>query len=118
MSLMQHREERVDLAQQEQNKNFHKQIEHQKQKLGIYIHIPFCVHKCNYCDFLSLAASGEKIDCYVNALTKEIEQVSVFYQDYIFGRRNPLDSPNDTVWKIDKSHPGEFCHFPRCRNYN
>ncbi len=110
---MQHREERVDLAQQEQNKNFHKQIEHQKQKLGIYIHIPFCVHKCNYCDFLSLAASGEKIDCYVNALTKEIEQVSVFYQDYMvdtifLGGGTPSILPMTQFGKLIKAIQGNF----------
>ena len=27
-------------------------------KLGIYIHIPFCRSKCDYCDFYSLARSG------------------------------------------------------------
>ena len=36
--------------------------------LGLYIHIPFCRSKCAYCDFYSLAQSGERMDAYVSAL--------------------------------------------------
>lgn len=38
----------------------------------IYVHIPFCVKKCSYCDFASGPASGAQIEAYVNALIKEI----------------------------------------------
>jgi len=41
---------------------------------GIYIHIPFCIKKCSYCDFLSFPASGETMRDYVDALTHEMEQ--------------------------------------------
>lgn len=41
--------------------------------LGIYIHIPFCVRKCNYCDFLSAPASPEVRKAYVDELTEEIK---------------------------------------------
>lgn len=41
--------------------------------LGIYIHIPFCVRKCDYCDFLSAPACNETMEQYVKALIKEIE---------------------------------------------
>ena len=41
-------------------------------KLELYIHIPFCVKKCNYCDFLSGPAGQEKQEAYVDALIKEI----------------------------------------------
>lgn len=40
---------------------------------GIYIHIPFCVRKCNYCAFLSQPADGRLQECYVRALIKEME---------------------------------------------
>lgn len=43
----------------------------------IYIHIPFCVKKCNYCDFLSFQADGKMIENYVDALVKEIHAKSV-----------------------------------------
>lgn len=38
---------------------------------GIYIHIPFCNSKCNYCNFYSVASS-KHLDAYVPALLKEI----------------------------------------------
>ncbi len=42
--------------------------------MGLYIHIPFCIGKCNYCDFTSAppAAPGE-IENYLLALAKELE---------------------------------------------
>ena len=39
---------------------------------GIYLHIPFCVKKCDYCDFTSFANAGA-LDGYVEALLHEIE---------------------------------------------
>ena len=55
--------------------------------LSIYIHIPFCVRKCLYCDFLSFAVSeehstGKEIESYVNLLKKEIIAESEKYKDY------------------------------------
>lgn len=40
---------------------------------GLYIHIPFCEKKCNYCDFYSITSSESDIDKFIKALTKEIE---------------------------------------------
>ena len=45
-----------------------------KKSLGIYIHIPFCVCKCKYCDFLSGPAGKDVQKKYVEMLLKEIEQ--------------------------------------------
>ncbi|NLY87150.1 MAG: radical SAM family heme chaperone HemW [Clostridiales bacterium] len=42
------------------------------RKAGIYVHIPFCVQKCNYCAFLSAPASEEVRLKYVEALLQEI----------------------------------------------
>lgn len=50
-------------------------------QLGIYIHIPFCVQKCVYCDFLSAPASEETKYSYVQALLKEIKKLSIDYKD-------------------------------------
>ena len=58
------------------------------KNLEIYIHIPFCVKKCAYCDFLSAPASTEAQRQYLLALLREIrsfprkeeyEVVSVFF---------------------------------------
>ncbi len=43
------------------------------KSLGIYIHIPFCVQKCLYCDFVSGPATKDTKINYVNCLLKEIE---------------------------------------------
>lgn len=42
------------------------------KSLGIYIHIPFCARKCNYCDFLSAPAKREQIRRYTEMLCEEI----------------------------------------------
>ncbi len=44
------------------------------RELEIYIHIPFCVRKCAYCDFLSAPAKEEQRDHYVRMLIEEIRQ--------------------------------------------
>jgi len=38
---------------------------------GLYIHIPFCKQKCNYCDFSSFAGQETRIDAYLSALERE-----------------------------------------------
>ncbi|PMQ02103.1 MAG: coproporphyrinogen III oxidase [Dictyoglomus sp. NZ13-RE01] len=43
------------------------------RRIGIYIHYPFCIHKCPYCDFVSFRHPGkEDEDIYVEYLIKEI----------------------------------------------
>ena len=43
-----------------------------KRDLELYLHIPFCVKKCNYCDFFSAAGSREEQEAYVQAMIQEI----------------------------------------------
>lgn len=45
-------------------------------KLALYLHIPFCVRKCLYCDFLSGPAAPEERARYVSALKEEIAERS------------------------------------------
>ena len=40
--------------------------------LSVYLHIPFCVSKCNYCSFISFANCDKTIPAYVQALQTEI----------------------------------------------
>ena len=44
-----------------------------ENNFGIYIHIPFCVKKCNYCDFISFCNKDNLIEEYINSLKKEID---------------------------------------------
>lgn len=46
------------------------------ENIGIYVHIPFCKKKCNYCDFVSFANMEKNEEDYINALKKEIEYKS------------------------------------------
>ena len=59
-----------------------------KKALMLYVHIPFCVKKCAYCDFLSGPANVEEINSYVTALCTEIDwyrEVAAQYEvDSIF----------------------------------
>lgn len=47
--------------------------------MGIYIHIPFCVKKCNYCDFLSFPGTDALQSQYIEALLKEIRAYAGLY---------------------------------------
>lgn len=54
-----------------------------KKPLSIYVHIPFCKHKCMYCDFLSFdnETNSKKIQ-YVNALMSEIRMYKPYADRY------------------------------------
>ena len=49
---------------------------------GLYIHIPFCLSKCAYCDFYSIA-DGSQVEGYLHALSREMtpEERADFLQD-------------------------------------
>lgn len=75
-----------------------------KRPLGIYLHIPFCARKCNYCDFLSAPASAQVQAEYARRLEEEIrgfenageyEVVSVF-----FGGGTPSLLPREAIVRL------------------
>jgi oxygen-independent coproporphyrinogen-3 oxidase len=59
-----------------------------EKTVGIYIHIPFCVSKCSYCDFYSLAGRDELIPKYQSALLRHIREFSPrmagYYVDTVY----------------------------------
>ena len=71
-------------------------------KLGLYVHIPYCVKKCNYCDFCSLSnGRGEVPEEYVDILCGEIRSYSsdekrVLDTVYFGGGTPSLLSPDET----------------------
>lgn len=54
----------------------------EKKELEIYIHIPFCVQKCAYCDFLSAPANEAVRERYIDTLKEEIRQQKSFGSEY------------------------------------
>ena len=42
------------------------------EPIGLYIHVPFCLSKCPYCDFYSYAASDEAMDAYTAAVERAL----------------------------------------------
>ena len=57
-------------------------IEKCKKMLGLYVHIPFCKKKCDYCDFISFANKSNVIEQYVNAVKCEINSYSNYKEEY------------------------------------
>lgn len=51
------------------------------KKLGIYIHIPFCLAKCKYCGFFSNKASEKEQDDYIDKLIEDMDEYGKTYGD-------------------------------------
>ena len=55
----------------------------ERKELELYVHIPFCMKKCLYCDFLSAPADEETQREYVEALLREIRFFGERSSDYV-----------------------------------
>lgn len=53
-----------------------------RKNLELYLHIPFCVRKCSYCDFLSMAADENIRRQYVDMLLAELREKGRFCREY------------------------------------
>ena len=51
------------------------------KEIGIYIHIPFCIKKCDYCDFISYCDKQDFVEEYIKKLKDEIKE-KLSHQDY------------------------------------
>ena len=78
-----------------------------RKALGLYIHVPFCIRKCNYCDFLSKSGvPKEEQSAYFLALLHGIEAYSEIY-----GNKYYVDSifiGGGTPSLVDESLIGEL----------
>ncbi len=81
-------------------------LTHEMDRHSIYLHIPFCQHRCSYCDFNTFAGMGRWVPAYVAALCQEIRQVSAKSPEHIpvhtifFGGGTPSLLPADQLGQI------------------
>ncbi|WP_252891451.1 radical SAM family heme chaperone HemW [Thermoclostridium stercorarium] len=81
--------------------------------LGIYVHIPFCIRKCNYCDFPSYPGLDAIFRDYTRAVCREIETVASKHSDMtvdtiFFGGGTPSVLPADCISDIMNSLSANF----------
>lgn len=70
---------------------------------GVYVHIPFCLRKCPYCDFYSVEYNEESADRYVKALCRhigEFKQRNVSVDTVYFGGGTPSLLTPDQIYSI------------------
>lgn len=78
---------------------------HTKMPIGIYVHIPFCVQKCAYCDFLSMPAGEGTKQRYVQAVLEELEDYRSRVKEYqvktiYFGGGTPSLLPVEQIERM------------------
>lgn len=56
----------------------------ENKPMGVYVHIPFCTKKCDYCDFVSFSMDETAQQQYLEALCNEIELYKYKYADRVF----------------------------------
>ena len=80
------------------------------QKVGCYIHIPFCQKKCYYCDFCAYMNVEHRIDNYINNLIKEIklyqEKLSCEIDSIYIGGGTPSYIDGKYIEKIRRALEG------------
>ncbi len=62
---------------------------------GLYAHVPFCAHKCHYCDFYSLVDRHDRIDAFASRLLSELKCISpgTCFDTVFFGGGTPTLLP-------------------------
>ncbi|MDD6490871.1 MAG: radical SAM family heme chaperone HemW [Firmicutes bacterium] len=91
------------------------------ESISIYIHIPFCVRKCLYCDFLSSPAENQEMEDYIEALCCEIAEQGSSYVNYtvqtiFIGGGTPSILPGKCIEQILETvfkcyHVGQECEI-------
>ncbi len=84
-----------------------------KKNAGIYVHIPFCVKKCLYCDFLSGVGDEKIFREYTDAIVREIESYRELAKNYkistiYFGGGTPTVLPMVYLKKIVEKIKSSF----------
>lgn len=90
------------------------------KKLEIYIHIPFCVQKCAYCDFLSMPSESTVRIAYIRKLKEEIRYRAARYSDreissVFFGGGTPSILHSQQILDIMSTIREQFNVLPEAR---
>ena len=72
--------------------------------MELYIHIPFCRKKCNYCDFASFAGQENRMEAYIETILKETEQqgerISSSIESIYIGGGTPSLLPSPLLFRL------------------
>ena len=87
------------------------------RRLGLYIHIPFCRRKCDYCDFYSLANSEDRMRDYIRALLLNLQELAPRTEGYVLdtiylGGGTPSILPESALKQLFKAIHKEY-HLTR-----
>jgi len=55
----------------------------------LYVHVPFCAHRCGYCDFVTVTGREDERARYVAALAAELERADVAPETIFVGGGTP-----------------------------
>lgn len=89
------------------------------RRLGLYLHIPFCKQKCDYCDFYSLVGSQKQMDDYLKALILHLEEAAPRTEGYIvdtvyIGGGTPSVLGEERLRQLLKTVEREYCLDRHC----
>lgn len=73
-----------------------RQVESQNIPQAVYMHIPFCFHKCHYCDFYSVVDHQNRQSQFTDRLLRELSAASHFFDQPITRPVSGQISPNTT----------------------
>ncbi len=78
---------------------------------ALYVHIPFCIRKCGYCDFYSEVANDQEMEAFLQALEQELHYYAQKYQNFqprtiFFGGGTPTKLGAKELQKLGKSIHG------------
>ena len=88
--------------------------------LGLYLHIPFCISKCRYCDFYSIPEAARPVpDKYVDALCEHMHEYALQARDYAvttiyIGGGTPSLLTADQMKKVIKKLKSSFHLSAKC----
>lgn len=98
-------------------------IRGEKRPIGVYVHIPFCIRKCPYCDFASTASSRPPEERYVESLLRELSSTlergsfdargAILQSIYMGGGTPTLFSP-DSIGRVIENIMARFSPAPGC----